>query len=280
MASKSSFVQPSILKFEGHYDHWAMLMENFLRSKEKSIDDQKLKDLKAKNYLFQALDRSVLETILNKETTKDIWDSLKQKYQGTSRVKHAQLQALRKEFEILHMKEGESVNDYFARTLTIANKMKANGENKGNVVVVEKILRSMTPKFDYVVCSIEESKDTDTLTIDELQSSLLVHEQRMTSHVEEEHALKVSHGDQYAQYEERGRGRGDWGDKDVEAVVEEENETGHESDHNTDTEEEDNISSDSVAEESTSSSNQRRCRRPPLWMEDFETGEGLSKGNT
>ena len=215
-------MQPAIPKFDGHYDHWALLMENFLRSKEywglvengipesvegtplteverKYIDDQKLKDLKAKNYLFQALDRSILETILNKDTSKNIWDSLKQKYQGTSRVKRAQLQALRKEFEILHMKEGESVNDYFARTLTIANKMKANGENKGDVAVVEKILRSMTPKFDYVVCSIEESKDTDTLTIDELQSSLLVHELRMTSHVEEAQALQIAHTDQHAE---------------------------------------------------------------------------------
>lgn len=66
----------------------------------------------------------------------------------------------------------------------------------------------MTSRFDYVVCSIEESKDTDTLTIDELQSSLLVHEQHMSSHVEEEHALKITHGDQYA---ERGRGRGGFG---------------------------------------------------------------------
>ena len=115
---------------------------------------------------------------------------MKQKYQGSSQVKHAHLQALRKEFEILHMKDGKSVNEYFARTLTIANKMKVNGENKGDIVVVEKILRSLTPKFDYVMCSIEESKDTDTLTIDELQSSLLVHEQHMSYHIEEEHALK------------------------------------------------------------------------------------------
>ncbi|KAF3974279.1 hypothetical protein CMV_002373 [Castanea mollissima] len=98
--AKSSSVQPTVLKFDGHYDHWAMLMENFLRSKEywglvengipaaaegqanaqrKTIEDQKLKDLKAKNYLFQAIDRSVLETILNKDTAKNIWDSLKQK---------------------------------------------------------------------------------------------------------------------------------------------------------------------------------------------------------
>ncbi|XP_035538492.1 uncharacterized protein LOC118343807 [Juglans regia] len=128
---------------------------------------------------------------------------MKQKNQGISRVKHGNLQALRKEFEVLHMKTVEFVNEYFSRTLTIANKMKANGEDKGNTAIVEKILRSMTSKFDYVVCSIEESKDIDSLTIDELQSSLIVHEQRMSSHVEEEQALKISHGDHSG-----GRGRG------------------------------------------------------------------------
>jgi len=107
------------------------------------------------------------------------------------------------------MKEGESVNAYFARTLTIANKMKVNGENKGDVAIVEKILRSLTPKFDYVVCSIEESKDTDTLTIDELQSSLLVHEQRMSYHIEEEHTLKITYVTQSGgRVRGRGRGRG------------------------------------------------------------------------
>ena len=29
-----TFVQPAIPRFDGHYDHWSMLMENFLRSKE------------------------------------------------------------------------------------------------------------------------------------------------------------------------------------------------------------------------------------------------------
>jgi RNase H-fold protein (predicted Holliday junction resolvase) len=80
------------------------------------------------------------------------------------------------------MKEGESVNAYFARTLIIANKMKIHGENIQQVVIIEKILRSMTSRFDYVVCSVEESNNLDTLTIDELQSNLLVHEQRMNGH--------------------------------------------------------------------------------------------------
>ena len=89
MASENSFVQPAIPRFDGHYDHWSMLMENFLRSKKywhlietgittaaegldlsetqkKTYEDEKLKDLKAKNYLFQAIDRSILETILKR----------------------------------------------------------------------------------------------------------------------------------------------------------------------------------------------------------------------
>ncbi|KAI5321627.1 hypothetical protein L3X38_030698 [Prunus dulcis] len=72
-----SFVQPTIPRFKGHYDHLSMLMENFLRSKEywdlvetnivelegelthaqqKKIDDLKLKDLKVKNCLFKPIE--------------------------------------------------------------------------------------------------------------------------------------------------------------------------------------------------------------------------------
>ncbi|XP_072966890.1 uncharacterized protein [Typha angustifolia] len=246
----SNFVQPAIPKFDGHYDHWSMLMENFLRSKEywslieqglplapnssevtepqrKLYEEQKLKDLKVKNYLFQSIDRTIMETILVKDTSQQIWESMRLKYQGSTRVKRAQLQALRREFEVLHMKEGEGVDEYFGRTLTIANKMRIHGENLTQVVIIEKILRSMTSKFDYVVCSVEESNDLDKLTIDELQSSLLVHEQRMKGHgrSNEEQALKISFEDRVGgrgrgRENFRGRGRGRRGQPFNKALVE------------------------------------------------------------
>ena len=166
-----------------------------------------MKDLKAKNYLFQAIDRSIMETTLNKNTAKEIWDSMKQKYQGSTKVKRAQLQALMREFEILGMKEGESVDEYFVRTLAIVTKMKSHGEKVEQLTIVEKILRSMTAKFDYVVCSIEESNNVTTMTIDELQSSLMVHEQRMRWHKEEEQVLKITNAGRTGG-KGRGRGRG------------------------------------------------------------------------
>ncbi|MCI52340.1 hypothetical protein A2U01_0073584, partial [Trifolium medium] len=73
---------------------------------------------------------------------------------------------------MLRMKEEESVNDYFGRVLATVNKMKFQGERMEERTVVEKILRSMTTKFNYVVYAIEESNNVETLSIDELQGSL------------------------------------------------------------------------------------------------------------
>nr|KYP75591.1 hypothetical protein KK1_019782 [Cajanus cajan] len=85
--------------------------------------------------------------------------------------------------------------------------MRFHGEKKNDIAIVEKISRSLTPKFDYVVCSIEESNDIDDLSLDELQSSLLVHEQKMNrSSTMEEQTLKASTNT--PSYNSRGRGRG------------------------------------------------------------------------
>jgi hypothetical protein len=58
------------------------------------------------------------------------------------------------------------------------------------------------------VCSIEESNDVTALSIDELQSSLIVHEQRMKGQQEstDEQALKISSNG--GRGSNRGRGRG------------------------------------------------------------------------
>jgi len=66
------------------------------------------------------------------------------------------------------MKSGESVNDYFGRVMETANEICIYGEDMNDVKIVEKILRSFTNNFNFVVCSIEESKDIDQLTVDEL----------------------------------------------------------------------------------------------------------------
>jgi len=139
---------------------------------------------------------------------------MKVKYQGSARVKRAQLQQLRITFGTLEMKLGESVNDYFERVMETANEMRIYGEDMNDVKIVEKILRSLTDNFNFVVCSIEESKDIDQLIVNELQSSLLVHDQKVREKRNEEQVLQVRHGQNSGRwrgrnnYQRGGRGRG------------------------------------------------------------------------
>ena len=77
------------------------------------------------------------------------------------------------------MKSGVSVTNYFSRTVAIVNKMRIHGAKTEDVTVVEKNLRFMTPNFNFVVCSIEESNDIDEISIHELQSSLLINEHKI-----------------------------------------------------------------------------------------------------
>jgi len=66
------------------------------------------------------------------------------------------------------MKLGELVNDHFGRVLETANKMPNYGEDMNDVKIVEKILRSLTDNFNFIVSSIEESEDIYQLIVDEL----------------------------------------------------------------------------------------------------------------
>ncbi|XP_062119355.1 uncharacterized protein LOC133833111 [Humulus lupulus] len=188
-------------------------MENFLRSKEywqvvyegiaepangiavssgqrAELEAQRLKDLK--------------------DTSTNIWDSMKKKYQGSTKAKRQQLQTLHTEFETLRMKTSESVSDYLARTMAIVNKMRIHGDTMKDTTIVKKILRTMTPKFNYVVCCIEEAHDIYELSVDDLHGSLLVHEHKLNQQEKdkEEQALKTSIDNHSKPMVDRGRGRG------------------------------------------------------------------------
>ena len=73
----------------------------------------------------------------------------------------------------------KSIEDYFNQVISIVNHLKLNGEKIEDQRIVEKILRSLTRKFESTVVAIEESKDLSTLSVESLLRSLQSHKLRM-----------------------------------------------------------------------------------------------------
>ncbi|KAL8098673.1 hypothetical protein AgCh_031438 [Apium graveolens] len=163
-----------------------------LSNDQKSIlKETRKRDKKALFLIIQGVDESTFEKISEAKTSKKAWEILQKSFQGVEKVKKVRLQVLRGEFENLKMKSSKNIGEFVTRFKTVTNEMKRNGESLDDVRVMEKLLRSLTRKFDYVVTSIEESKDLSKISIDDLVGSLQAHEQWMNQYDDAIHLEKA-----------------------------------------------------------------------------------------
>jgi hypothetical protein len=114
------------------------------------------------------------------ETAKAMWDKLISNYEGNEKVKDAKLQPYRLQFEQLKMNEDEIVNKIFLRVEELVNSMKGLGEKIEDVLLVQKILRSLPDRFNPKVSAIEKLNDLKTLSIDQLLETLTAYEMRIS----------------------------------------------------------------------------------------------------
>eukprot|EP00253_Pinus_taeda_P031312 PITA_31312 len=112
------------------------------------------------------------------KSAKEIWDKIIQSYERHSQVKRAKLQTLRIQYGTLQMHSNESIASYFLRIDDLVNCMKNLGEEIKEVSLVEKVLRSLSAKFESNVSAIEEQPYLQNITMTQLHGILTAFEMR------------------------------------------------------------------------------------------------------
>ncbi|XP_070031294.1 uncharacterized protein [Nicotiana tomentosiformis] len=159
-----SFDYPCLTKYT--YEKWCLLIKVILSSQdvleivdkgyanpdneealpqnEKDVlAKTRKKDQKSLTLIHQCLDDAMFEKVADATTSKEAW----------------------KFYKIL--------------SKVVINQLRRYGKDIEDVCVVEKIIRTLTPKFDFVVCANEESKDLDSMTVKQLKVSLHAHEEKI-----------------------------------------------------------------------------------------------------
>ena len=88
------------------------------------------------------------------------------------------------------MKQNETITSMFTRFTDIINCLKSLGRTYTNSDIVRKILRSLPKTWEAKVTAIQEAKDLNTLSLEELLGSLMTHELMIQQKSEEESKMK------------------------------------------------------------------------------------------
>ena len=65
--------------------------------------------------------------LAEKDSVKAAWETLQTMHVGVECVKEAKVQTLKSEFEAIHMKDGESIDDFSMKLMTIVSSIRQRG---------------------------------------------------------------------------------------------------------------------------------------------------------
>ncbi|KAI5335963.1 hypothetical protein L3X38_026097 [Prunus dulcis] len=179
------------------YGLWGLVEKGFLipysQTKKESEDgseeeiDEKtaailMKDAKALGIIQNAVSDHIFPRIANADSAKMAWNLLYSEYHGGEHVRSVKLQNLRREFEYTRMRDSETLSEYLTRLTELINQMKTFGEVLSNERQVQKVLISLSKKYDPICIVIENTKTLETVDLQEVTAILKSQEQRLEMH--------------------------------------------------------------------------------------------------
>ncbi|XP_070041377.1 uncharacterized protein [Nicotiana tomentosiformis] len=117
---------------------------------------------------------------------KQILDTLQTAHEGINQVKRSMIELLMRNYELFCMKEPEAIHDMMTRFTIITNELKSLEKVFTSEELVSKVLRIFPASWESKVTAIQEAKELDKISLDELVENLKTHEIRKIELCKEE----------------------------------------------------------------------------------------------
>ncbi|XP_075077235.1 uncharacterized protein LOC142163975 [Nicotiana tabacum] len=127
------------------------------------------KNAKAKKILICGRGPDEYNRISVCSNAKMIWDALQTAHEGTNEVKRSRIELLMRNYEIFSMKESEHIHKMMTMFTIITNELKLLLKVFTSEKLVSKVLRILPASWESKVKAIQEAKELDKITLDELE---------------------------------------------------------------------------------------------------------------
>jgi hypothetical protein len=169
-----------------NYNEWSLLMRVNLQAQGLwhaiEPEEEDVIEYRDDRLAFAAILRAVppemLASLATKRTAQSAWEAIKSCRIGVQCVRDANAEQLRKEFDHIRFKDGESVDDFSMRLTGLANNIAVLGGKITEPEIVKKMLHVAPEPLKQVAILIEALLDLDNLSIEEVTSHLRNVEQR------------------------------------------------------------------------------------------------------
>ncbi|CAN6273177.1 unnamed protein product [Urochloa humidicola] len=140
---------------------WVIVNERFvvLDKDNKTPIDNKNEELndQAMSVLYDALSLDEFQKVKGIETAYEIWENLKEIYEGTTTVREAKLYVYKEQFNDFEMKDDEDVPTMFTRLNNVVNNLKTLDFDVSNQDFSHKFLRCLSEKYETIVTMLIRS---------------------------------------------------------------------------------------------------------------------------
>lgn len=194
-----------------NYQEWRILMRIALQGAGlweavDTGDATERQERQALGAILRSVPPEMVPALAAKDDAKIAWDTLTAMRVGDNRVREARRQKLRKDFDALAFKSGESVEDFALRLSSLLSELQSLGDNTTQLDAVQKLLRVVPPRYAQMACSIETLLDLSTLSIEELSGRLAASEGRGAPEQDAGGRLLLTEEEWASRQQQRGRG--------------------------------------------------------------------------